>query len=213
MGDFPKPSKSVSEENCVVTAEAADAESTKGILLWHNAVICPANRSHQLRERLQNEKKAIEEAGPSLQAELSKIGDELSVLNLSRPGQRFVASDVTALSTRVKSLETKLASLVNDLTARSMSISSDIESSLTVSERKAKSLDELYREANAENEALYERFNDELGRVLKAVKGGQGVEEMRVKMKEAQDEAARLKKENARLKRENLGLRSQLRGD
>ena len=172
-----------------------------------------ANPLNQLRERLQNEKKAIEEAGPSLQAELSKIGDELSALNLSRPGQRFAASDVAALSTRVKSLETKLANLVSDLTARSTSISSNIESSLTVSERKAKSLDELYREANAENEALYERFNDELGRVLKAVKSGQGVEEMRVKMKEAQDEAARLKKENARLKRENLGLRSQLRGD
>ena len=159
---------------------------------------------------MQNEKKAIEEAGPSLQAELSKIGHELSALNLSRPAQR---PDVTSLSNRVKSLETKLSKLVADLSARSASISSDIETSLLVSEKKSKSLDELYREANAENEALYERFNDELGKVLKAVKGGQGVEEMRMKMKEAQDDAARLKKENMRLKRENLGLKSQLRGD
>jgi len=52
-----------------------------------------------------------------------------------------------------------------------------------------------------------------LGKVLKGVKGGTGVEEMRKKMGEAVEEGARLKKENVRLKRENLGLRAQLRGE
>ncbi|KAI7370391.1 hypothetical protein KC336_g20896, partial [Hortaea werneckii] len=83
--------------------------------------------------------------------------------------------------------------------------------SLTVSENKCRKLDELYREANGENEALYARFNDELGRILKAVRGGDGVEELKKKLKESQEDAAKLKKENSRLKRENVGLRAQLK--
>ena len=109
-------------------------------------------------------------------------------------------------------MENKYNSVLNDVTKKNASIQADLESSLIVSEKKAKSLDELYREANAENELLYEKFNTELGRVLKSVKEGNGLQEMRTKLKEAQDEAARLRRENQRLKRENLGLRSQLKG-
>lgn len=69
----------------------------------------------------------------------------------------------------------------------------------------------MFREATAENEALYGRFNDELARILRGVKGGDGVEEMRRKLRESQEETERLRKENWRLKRENLGLRAQLK--
>ena len=137
----------------------------------------------------------------------------MSALNLQRYAPKPHKHDSDALASRITALESRTTALLTDLTTRTTSIQKDLESSLLVSERKAKSLDQLYREANAENEALYERFNEELGKVLKGVKGGQGVEEMRVKMKEAQMEAARLKKENQRLKRENLGLRCQLKGD
>lgn len=82
-----------------------------------------------------------------------------------------------------------------------------MESSLLVADKKAKKLDELYREANAENEALYERFNDELGKMLKGVKAGRGEEMAKAKMKEYQDEIGKLKKENVRLKRELFGLK------
>ena len=164
----------------------------------------------KLRERLQSEQKAIEGAQGSLQAELTKISEEISGLNLHRP-PKSGSPDINRLTTRITTLETKLTATFADLSNRTASLRSDLDSSLTVSEKKSKSLDQLYRDANAENEALYERFNDELERVLRGVKGGQGVEEVRVKMKEAQEEAARLKKENQRLKREVLGLRSQLR--
>lgn len=80
-----------------------------------------------------------------------------------------------------------------------------------VSEKKTRKLDELYREANAENEALYERFNDELGKILGRVRKGEGVEETRSKLRDAQEEVAKLKKENGRLKREVVGLRSLLK--
>lgn len=86
-----------------------------------------------------------------------------------------------------------------------------METSLLAADRKAQKLDELYREANAEKEALHERFNDELGKVLKEVRTGNGVEAMRAKMVEAQGEAGRLKTENARLRREVVGLKSVMR--
>jgi hypothetical protein len=168
----------------------------------------------QLKDRLQKEKGAMSEEGPLLQQELSKVGDELSALGVGRQGSKSAAAaELSQMKSRVAALEKRVIAAMTEIGRRVESIQTDLESSLAVTEKKARSLDELYREANAENEALYERFNEELGRVLKAVKGGRGVEEMRTKLKEAQDAAARAMKENQRLKRENLGLRSQLRGE
>ena len=157
---------------------------------------------------MNKEKQAIQDAGPGLHAELSKIGEELAQLNLNRSNS--VAK--TGLATRINDLERKITTTLEELLNRTTSIHADVESSLAVSEKKAKSLDELYREANTENELLYERFNSELEKVLKAVKGGLAADELRAQMKESQEEAAKLRKENQRLKRENLGLRSQLKG-
>lgn len=177
----------------------------------------------QLRERLQNEQKTIGEVETSLQAELKKIGDEMSALRLRQqqhpppppsPTRSSTRPDPTrALSARLTALETKLATLSTDTSTRTTSLQKDVDSSLVVSEKKAKKLDELYRDANAENEALYERFNDELRKVLKGVKAGQGVEELKAKLKEAQEEVGRCRRENSRLKREVLGLRVQLKGE
>ncbi|KAA6406760.1 MAG: hypothetical protein FRX48_09483 [Lasallia pustulata] len=178
----------------------------------------------KLRERLQNEQKVIGQVETSLQAELKKIGDEMSALRIQQHQQPTPApssparsparpNHIRALSARLTALETKLASHTIDFTTRTTALQKDLDSSLAVSEKKAKKLDELYRDANAENEALYERFNDELGKVLKAVKGGQGVEELKERLREAQEDAGRVRRENARLKREVAGLRGQIKGE
>ncbi|OMP85820.1 Rho guanine nucleotide exchange factor gef2 [Diplodia seriata] len=120
-------------------------------------------------------------------------------------------SPTTALVARLASLEARIPGVIASLQERTTSIAGDVASSLQVSEARAKRLDDLFREATAENEALYGRFNDELARILRGVKGGDGVEEMRRKMRESQEETERLRKENWRLKRENLGLRAQLK--
>lgn len=99
--------------------------------------------------------------------------------------------------------------VMSDLTARSASLEKDIENSLIVSERRAKKLDELYRGASAENEALYQRFNDELSRIAKDVRHGNGEATLREQLRETLDELARMKKENMRLKREIGGLKAQ----
>lgn len=186
----------------------------------------------KLRERLQDEQKAISNAQSSLQDELGKIGEEMSALGPGRmnsvrgtrrasPGVSRPVTAPTSTSTfgpgtvelagRIQQLEHSLTGVFDGLQERVGALSTDITTSLTVSETKARKLDELYREANAENEALYGKVNEELAKVLRAVRGGEGVNELRRKLKESQEEEGRLRRENARLKREVLGLRSQLR--
>lgn len=171
----------------------------------------------KLRERLSNEQKALSSAESSLRAEIAKIGEEMSAFKRSCPDNRHSSDPVS--STTLSSLDSRLLSLTDTLNtlnstlhSQYYTLSKDIESSLLISERKTRKLDELYKEANAENEALYERFNDELGKVMKAVKGGEGMEELKRKVKESEEDAVRLRKENGRLKREVVGLRSQLAG-
>ncbi|PGH14135.1 hypothetical protein AJ79_03252 [Helicocarpus griseus UAMH5409] len=174
----------------------------------------------KLRERLQSEKRAIATAESTLQNEITSIADEISSPRTSPIKRRPTtpkpvsspppASNSTAtLPTRVRSLETKAATMLSELTSRTSVLEKEIEDSLLVSERRAKKLDELYREASAENTALYERFNAELTNVTKEVRIGAGEEALKTQLKEALDEVARVKKENMRLKREIGGLKAQ----
>ncbi|CZT14684.1 related to Rho guanyl nucleotide exchange factor [Ramularia collo-cygni] len=177
----------------------------------------------KLRERLQQEQTNVAATHITLQEELSKIGNELtSTSSPARPATARGSKTFTGrgsisqpsnmdLAQRVLKMEGSLPKQMDELSRRISSIQGDLTSSLSVSEQKCRKLDELYREANGENEALYARFNDELGRILKAVRGGEGVEELKKKLKEAQLEAANLKRETSRLKRENVGLRAQMR--
>lgn len=112
---------------------------------------------------------------------------------------------------KLATVATKHAALLTALKTRLDALSADLQSSLVVSEQRAKNLDDLYREASVENEALYVRFNDELARVLGAVRAGEGERELLRRVKEAEEESLKLRKENGRLKREVVGLRAQLR--
>lgn len=77
-------------------------------------------------------------------------------------------------------------------------------------EERVRVMDRLHQEAVAENELVYEKFNSELGKIVRAVRG-KGVDdrtELVERLKEQAEETARMKKENARLKREVASLRS-----
>lgn len=166
----------------------------------------------KLRERLQNEAKAINEVETSLQNELSKIGEEMAKLNA---GSSIRSVELDKLSSSVSALESKIPQVVKDLTSKNENIKADLEKSLQASEFKVKGLDQLYKESSAENELLYEKFNGELGKIVKALrgKGKEDKEELIVKLKEHSEEAAKIKKENARLRREILTLRTLLKGN
>jgi hypothetical protein len=165
----------------------------------------------KLRERLQNEAKAINEAEATLQTEISRIGEEMAKLNSSssRP------TGITKLSSSITDLESRIPRIITDFTSRNEAVKQDLERSLVASEFKVKGLDQLYKESSAENELLYEKFNGELGKIVKAVKGKglEGKEDLLSKLREQSEETARVKKENARLRREVLTLRALLKGN
>jgi hypothetical protein len=172
----------------------------------------------KLRERLQNQHRDIESASKDLQSELSAIGHELSARSTPRlqhqtsaPPTISSAFGARSMETRIATLEKQLKTTLDNLTTGQASIAADVSSSLQVSEARAKRLDQLYRDMNAENEALYSRFNDELEKVDRAHRKGKGAEDTERRMKEREEECARLRKENARLKREVAGLKAQIR--
>ncbi|KAL3495209.1 hypothetical protein BJX62DRAFT_6972 [Aspergillus germanicus] len=176
----------------------------------------------KLRDRLQGEKKAQATAQLGLKDELELISLELrgsrpSPVRLQTdtallPGaaeEDTFGTNTAALVSRIRNLELAFETLSGELTSRTSTMEKDLESSLVVSEKRAKKLDELYREASAENEALYDRFNSELGKLAREVRAGNGEGALQTQLSSAMDEIGRLKKENLRLKREVGGLRAQ----
>ncbi|KAF4554782.1 RhoGAP domain-containing protein 6 [Elsinoe fawcettii] len=177
----------------------------------------------KIRERIQSEQRELQQTSSALQDELSKIGDEIAThgpprIN-GRPASVRIPKSAGApgagptaieLAKKLNEISTSVSSTLSTLQEQNKSLSEDTLTALTTAESRTKRLDELYREANAENEALYKRFNDELGKVLKLVKGGDGVEEMKKRMKGMEEEMEGLRRERARLRREVVGLRGRL---
>lgn len=174
----------------------------------------------KLRDRLLNEKKAQSSAQMGIKDDLDLISSEIQSLRLTPTPQIQTVqedSDATdgssatnaALASRLRNLELRFDTLSGDLNGRTSTMEKDLESSLLVSEKRAKKLDELYREASAENEALYDRFNSELSKVAKDVRAGSTEEALKTQLSGAYEDIGRLKKENFRLKREVGGLRAQ----
>jgi hypothetical protein len=124
---------------------------------------------------------------------------------------KFGQAERRRFEEKLSSLERKLAESQQETHRRLTSIQTDLETSLMVSEQKCKKLDKVYQAAQVENELLYDRFNTELAKVFHNVKV-EGMDAASTKLREAQNEVARLKRENFRLKRENINFRSQLTG-
>lgn len=166
----------------------------------------------KLRERLQTEKRAVEDVDSNLKSELSRISEDMARVNNHMP--RSSTSDLRKLSASVKALEDRIPQVLQELDERHRVMQEDMEASLKASEAKVKAIDQLYKEATAENELLYEKFNTELGKIVKAIrgKGRDDREELVTKLKDQSEETAYVKKENARLRRETVSLRSLMKG-
>lgn len=170
----------------------------------------------KLRERLATEKKALEEVDTALKSELSKIGEEMArVNNASLSGsQGGGGADLGRLLNRFKALEARIPEVMLELGDKQSLLQRDMDNTVRASEAKVKAIDQLYKETKAENELLYEKFNEDLGKIVQAIKGKgkEGKEELMVKLKKQSEEAARMKMENEKLKRENVSLRAALKG-
>lgn len=119
------------------------------------------------------------------------------------------AATAASLEARMRNLEARFETVTGEYKCRTSALERDLESSLVLSEKRVKKLDELYREASAENEALYDRFNTELSKIAKDVRLGHAEDALKSQLASALDEIGRVKKENFRLKREVGGLRAQ----
>ena len=149
----------------------------------------------------------------SLRSELSKIGEEMARVNNTRPpGSQSV--DMRRVSAAVRELEDRIPTAIQELQDKQNAIQRDMETTVKAAEAKVRAIDQLYKEAVAENELLYEKFNGELGKIVKALKGKgkDEKEELMMRLRDQSDETARMKKENARLKREMVSLRAALKG-
>ena len=129
--------------------------------------------------------------------------------SFDREDSHASSATTASLEARMRNIEAKFDMLTAECNGRTSAIEKDLESSLVLSERRVKKLDELYREASAENEALYDRFNTELSKVAKDVRSGHAEDALKSQLASALDEIGRVKKENFRLKREVGGLRAQ----
>ncbi|KAJ5654034.1 hypothetical protein N7490_001037 [Penicillium lividum] len=175
----------------------------------------------KLRERVKTEKMTQATAQIGIRDELAVLGEELHALRLTPSMHSSMESNggsvdskraserSAALESRFRMLEDRLDQFTGEYNGRTAVLERDVESSLLVSERRVKKLDELYREASAENEALYDRFNSELSKLSKDVRAGSAEESLQFQLNNALEEISRLKKENFRLKREVGGLRAQ----
>ncbi|KAJ6119721.1 Protein of unknown function DUF3507 [Penicillium sp. IBT 18751x] len=175
----------------------------------------------KLRERVFHEKRSQATAQIGLRDELRALGDELNALRLTpskqssaeptmgSPDTHISSAASASLEARMRSLEARFDQLSGECNGRTSALERDLESSLVVSEKRVKKLDELYREASAENEALYDRFNTELSKISRDVRSGSAEDALQAQLSKALEEVGRLKKENFRLKREAGGLRAQ----
>jgi len=166
----------------------------------------------KLRERLQVEKKAVDDVDASLRSELSRITEDMARVNGALP--RSATTDLRRLSAAVKALEERIPAAMREISERQAEMHRDMDATLKATEGKVKAIDQLYKEATAENELLYEKFNSELGKIVKALKGKgrEDKEELMIKLREQSEETARVKKDNARLRREMVSLRTLLKG-
>ncbi|KHN93780.1 Rho guanyl nucleotide exchange factor [Metarhizium album ARSEF 1941] len=194
------------------TKSASDAITSPGSPTRSNAQRLRLHSPQKLRERLQSEKQVAQEVDSSLKSELSKIGDEMARVYDSRSASS--RTDVSGIATSLKELEDRIEVMMRELHEQQATTQKELDTTMKITEAKVRAIDQLHKEVVAENELLYEKFNGELGKIIKAMrgKGRDDKEELVVKLKEQGDETAKLKKENARLKREMVSLKAMLRG-
>ncbi|KAJ3474272.1 hypothetical protein NLG97_g9918 [Lecanicillium saksenae] len=161
----------------------------------------------RLRDRVQTSKSTVDEASTAMRAEMKKATEQVSHRDTSSGSKD--ALDVQA----IQALGDKFNKTIQELQEKYSALQEEMDTTLKATEIKLQSIDQLHKEVSAENELIYEKFNDELGKIVKALrsKGREEKEELVNKIKEQSEEAARLRKENGRLKRENISLRASLK--
>ncbi|KAG9240236.1 hypothetical protein BJ878DRAFT_307164 [Calycina marina] len=165
----------------------------------------------KIDERIEAESKTAVDLEQALEDDVKKVKDTLDTINLLSPTQND--GDIQTLHAGLAELRSKIPVYIKQSRERIKSIKKDLDAGLRAQEFKNKELERLHQESAAENELLYEKFNGELGKIFRALKGKtkDDREELARKIKESMEEVGAQKKENIRLKREIISLRTALK--
>jgi len=160
----------------------------------------------KLRERLQSEQRSLQSVSLSINSEMKKLTDDIAVASSIQ--NKTATTSPSNLTVRLNTLSQSLNSTISTMQESNQSLQNDTLSALLRSESRTKKLEELYRESSAENDALYKRFNEEIAKVMMRVRSGEGVVELKQRVKSLEEEAEGLRKENRSMKREIIGLKA-----
>ena len=118
--------------------------------------------------------------------------------------------DLRKLNASVQSVQDKFPQMLSEATGRHSQLQLDMDLLLKTSDQKVKEIDQLFKEATAENELMYEKLGNELGKIMRLLKSKQREDQAELIkcMKESSEETSRVKKENARQRREIASLRA-----
>jgi hypothetical protein len=159
--------------------------------------------TQKLRERLNNEKQALNTAvDSSLQREIDLIGAELSsAMSLGSSRTRTPTQTQQADAAKLRDLSVRLSAVEARISNISISNSSSadlgkLQTQLSRREKELEDVDKLLSDCVAENDVMFERFNEELVKMSNGFKLGKGEVEMLEILKVYGGEQARLKREN-----------------
>lgn len=158
--------------------------------------------TQKLRERLLSEKQAITRVETSLQREIDKIGEELSMASrLSTRGGAH-SSVIRDLTSRVSQLESRVP-VINDLTSKLEIVKQDQEAArkdheaaMVKKDKELEGIEQLWNDCLNENDVMFERFNEELVKMSAGLKQGKGEVEILKILAEVREEQGKLKREN-----------------
>lgn len=138
---------------------------------------------------------------------MSKIGDELAQIRIGPRGTKSHTSSTTTSSTstdevrrlasRLTKFESQTSSTLSDLTKKYETLSSTFQTTIAKREQEVKGLDKLYQDVNEENDVLFERFNDELGKVATAMRCGDAEKELLQLLTKTRGQEGLMRAENA----------------
>lgn len=150
--------------------------------------------TQKLRERLLNEKQAITRVETSLQREIDKIGEELSMASrlTTRGAHSSVIRDLTA---RVSQLESRVL-VINDFTNKQEITRKDQEEAMVKKEKELEGIEKLWNDCLNENDVMFEKFNEELVKISAGLKQGKGEVEVLNTLIEIKSEQKKLRREN-----------------
>ncbi|KAF8245058.1 hypothetical protein K440DRAFT_556718 [Wilcoxina mikolae CBS 423.85] len=150
----------------------------------------------KLRERLHIEKQAIMTIDSNLQQEIDLIGIELNSPMNFEPSFRISAQQ-SVNNVKLLNLASRLSAIEARITSSAPSLEIEkLKNQLLRKNNELKDLDKLLNDYVAENDVMFEQFNEEIVKMSNGFKLGKGETDLLEIVRRIREEQGRLKREN-----------------